>query len=246
VEESSHKKSITFKPEDQNKIVSLKELGFSIKSQLGRPSTLVNASKVTRFTYILRGNILTNEEIEQINNLNEFSAKFKKLNELGVSLEFDKVEHKIFRSNLQTIDFNFDRILSELLLLFYANGTSSENTVPKFTQKIAEKNSIGYDMKINPMMYELIVKKFLTDYAIGMRAAEVWTRNYQATGGYLIVREDGELICYHFYFTKKFEDYLFKNTKFETPDPVKHDFGYIYSEDGIQKIKLNLQVRFIK
>ena len=35
-------------------------------------------------------------------------------------------------------------------------------------------------------MYEMIMKKFLTDYALGMRAAEVWKRNYQATGGYLI------------------------------------------------------------
>jgi type II restriction enzyme len=91
----------------------------------------------------------------------------------------------------------------------------------------------------------MIMKKFLTDYALGMRAAEVWRRNYQAAGGYLIVKDDGELLCYHFYFAKNFEDYLYNNTKLETPDS-RNNFGVIYSEGGTQKMKLNLQIRFIK
>ncbi|WP_262710866.1 HpaII family restriction endonuclease [Flavobacterium franklandianum] len=100
-------------------------------------------------------------------------------------------------------------------------------------------------MTINSSIYQMIMKKFLTDYALGMRAAEVWKRDYQATGGYLIVKDDGELICYHFYFAKNFEDYLFNNTKLETASE-RNGFGKIYSENGQQKIKLNLQIRFIK
>lgn len=91
-----------------------------------------------------------------------------------------------------------------------------------------------------------MMKKFLTDYALGMRAADVWYREYQATGGYLIVREDGEIICYHFYFMKIFEEYIFNNTLLDTPSTSRHDFGHIYQDEGIYKMKLNLQVRFIK
>ena len=40
--------------------------------------------------------------------------------------------------------------------------------------------------------------------------------------------------------------YLFNNTKLDTPDPARHKFGSIYVENGEQKMKLNLQIRFIK
>ncbi|ASY41521.1 hypothetical protein CAV20_05555 [Taylorella equigenitalis] len=42
-----------------------------------------------------------------------------------------------------------------------------------------------------------------------------------------------------------FEDYLLNNTKFETPSTSRHNFGYVYEELGEQRIKLNLQIRFI-
>jgi len=242
---SKLKNDITIQVTDPNTFLS-PELGFSIKSQMGRPSTLLNASGATNFIFLLKGKVLTNVEINQIKSVKEFSDKLRLLNSFGASLVFEKVDNEIFQSNLQTIDYNFDKILSELLVLFYENKSASENTVKKFIESISTRNTIGYNMKINSSIYEMIMKKFLTDYALGMRAAEVWKRNYQATGGYLIVKDDGELICYHFYFTKNFEDYLFNNTKLETPDPDRHKFGDVYIEDGTQKMKLNLQIRFIK
>jgi type II restriction enzyme len=242
---SKLKNDITIQVSDPNTFLS-PALGFSIKSQLGRPSTLLNASKATNFSFLIKGKVLEKNQISQIKNANEFSEKLKLLKSFGARLEFEKVDNEIFQSNLQTIDYNFDRILSEMLVLFYENDVASENTVKKFIATITKKNSIGYNLNINSSMYEMIMKKFLTDYALGMRAAEVWKRNYQATGGYLIVKDDGELICYHFYFTKNFEDYLFNNTKLETPDPDRHKFGEVYLEKGQQKMKLNLQIRFIK
>ncbi len=242
---SKLKNDITIQVTDPNTFLS-PALGFSIKSQMGRPSTLLNASGATNFTFLLKGKSLSKLEIGQVKAVKEFSEKLRLLKSFGASLEFEKVDNEIFQSNLQTIDYNFDKILSEMLVLFYANDVASENTVKKFIESITKKNSIGYNLKINSSMYEMIMKKFLTDYALGMRAAEVWKRNYQATGGYLIVKEDGELICYHFYFTKNFEDYLFNNTKLETPDPERHKFGDVYEEAGKQKMKLNLQIRFIK
>lgn len=242
---SKLKNDITIQVSDPNTFLT-PELGFSIKSQLGRPSTLVNASGATNFTYLIRGKKLTTEEINQIKNEDEFSDKMRLLQNFGSWLEFEKVENDIFLSNLQTIDFNFDKILAEILLLFYTNSIASENTIKKFVESVSRKNTFGYNLNINSTIYEMIMKKFLTDYALGMRAAEVWKRDYQATGGYLIVKRDGDIICYHFYFTKNFEDYLYNNTKLDTPDPNRHNFGDIYLENGIQKMKLNLQIRFIK
>lgn len=241
---SKLKNDITVQIEDLKTIIS-PTLGFSVKSQLGSPSTLVNASDPTNFTYNIAGNHLDLSQITLINEEKNFSKKIKLLHQLGAYLKFEKVEHPIFASNLQTIDFNFDKILAEVILLFYENETRGINTVANFIDIVTERNSIGYDLNVNSSIYQMIMRKFLTDYALGMRAAEVWKRDYQATGGYLIVRNDGELLCYHFYFTKNFEDYLYNNTKLETPDE-RLGYGQIYFENNIPKIKLNLQIRFRK
>ncbi len=242
---SKLKNDVTIQIEDKNTYFA-PSLGFSVKSQLGQPSTLLNASGATNFTYNIEGKILTDYEIKIINNTKKFADKIRILQEFGAFLVFDKVDNEIFKSNLQVIDYNFAFILSEVLLQYYSNNIPSENTVAKFIEKISLENKINYNLDINPSIYELIMKKFLTDYALGMRAAEVWKRNYQATGGYLIVKKDGELVCYHFYFAKSFEDYLYNNTKLETPDPKRYNIGKVYNENNIQKMKLNLQIRFIK
>jgi len=244
-EKAKQKNDITIQIEDPNTFFC-PTLGFSIKSQLGQPATLVNASGATNFTYRIIGEALTDLEIEAMDGRKYFSAKLEFLRSAGAELVFEGVDNQIFKSNLQTVDYHFDKILSEIILMYYSNSNPKANTIANFTSRITEINPSGYDLNINSTMYEMIVKKFLTDYALGMRAAEVWKRDYQATGGYLIVREDGELICYHFYFTKNFEDYLFDNTKLDTPDPDRHKFGKVYLEDGVQKIKLNLQIRFTK
>lgn len=242
---SKLKNDISIQITDPNTFLS-PALGFSIKSQLGRPSTLVNASGATNFTFKVINRELNTNEIKEINNERLFSKKMKLLKSYGADLEFEKVDNPKFESNLQTIDFYFNKILAELLLLFYSNDIPSRNSVKNFIEEITLKNPLEYNLNINSSMYELVMKKFLTDYALGMRASEVWKREYQATGGYLIVREDGELICYHFYFAKNFEDYLYNNTKLETPDPERHNFGFVYEENKLQKMKLNLQIRFIK
>lgn len=241
---SKSKNDITIQIEDSKSLFA-PTLGFSIKSQMGRPSTLVNASRLTNFTYKIIDKFLSDIQIKEFNEYEEFADKFKFLKEIGANIEFESIESDVFKINLQTIDYNFDKFMSEVLLYFYENDIPSENTVANFVNKVKNRNPFGYDLSINFSIYEMIMKRFLSDYALGMRAGDVWKRDIQANGGYLVVRDDGEIICYHFYFVKSFEDYLYNNTKLETPDK-RNDFGFIYEEKGQQKIKLNLQVRFIK
>jgi type II restriction enzyme len=78
-----------------------------------------------------------------------------------------------------------------------------------------------------------------------MMPSKVWGGIYDATWGYLVVKENGEILCYHIYNLNQFEDYLFENTKLETASSTRHDFGILYEENGTINIKLNLQIRFI-
>lgn len=88
-------------------------------------------------------------------------------------------------------------------------------------------------------------KNFLTDTAPGMTPAKPWTGDFQATGGYIIAGEDGEIFCYHIYNHNEFQEYLFKNTRFETASTSRYDFGTVYKKDNKMFMKLNLQIRFI-
>ena len=84
----------------------------------------------------------------------------------------------------------------------------------------------------------------MTDMALGMTATSVWNGLYDATGGYIVVREDGEVLCYHVYDRNEFQDYLLKNTKLETPGSKKHEFGKLYRDKDGLLMKLCLQIRF--
>ena len=90
------------------------------------------------------------------------------------------------------------------------------------------------------------MKKFLCECALGLLPSKVWTGIADATGGYIIVREDGEVLCYHLFNRNEFENYLIENTRFETASTTRHNFGYIFKQNNKFYISLNLQIRFIK
>lgn len=77
-----------------------------------------------------------------------------------------------------------------------------------------------------------------------MTPAKVWSGIYDATGGFLIVKRNGDVLCYHIYNRNQFEDYLFQNTKLDTASSTRHEFGKIYEENGQLYFNLNLQIRF--
>lgn len=246
---SSQKNDIHIEVFDR-KSITKHELGFSIKSQLGSPSTLLNAGETTNFTFKLIGPQLSISEVENFNLFTKYEDKFKFLKDCGVSLKFEEIGNPVFRSNLKTVDSGFDQILAEIVLSYYSKKASSlagdrNSSVSYLTSCLRESNPADYDLYINPDHYDIIVKRFLVEYALGMKAGEVWKRSNEAAGGLLVVNKKGQILCYHFYFQDSFEKYLFSKTKIETPSAPRHNFGYIFMDNGDLKINLNLQIRFI-
>ncbi|MGL2999575.1 HpaII family restriction endonuclease [Flavobacterium sp. RSSB_23] len=220
------------------------ELGFSIKSQLGGASTLLNAGKTTNFIFNINNLNLTQKQIIEINEIetrSKIKDRIEKLCQLGGSLEFKKTESSIFGNNLVLIDSALPKILAESLHLFF---TSTFSTIVELTNQISTKNPLDYNLETNHPFYSYKIKRFLTDVALGMMPSKVWTGELDATGGYLVVKENGEVLCYHIYNRNEFEDYLFTNTKLETASSTRHEFGKIYEDNGKLYFKLNLQIRF--
>lgn len=227
-------------------------LGFSVKSQLGSPSTLFNAVQSSNFIYkIIKGDF-SDEEINRINSLfikrglkslRDLKGRTKEILNKGGIFSFVRVEKPIFSNNLMLIDSLLPEILSDVVLNYYSGNGSLLSDIVNNTKL---KNPLNFDNSNNHEFYSYKVKRFLTDSALGMLPTKVWNGKYDATGGYLVVKEDGDILCYHIYNRNDFENYLLNNTKLETPSSSRHGFGDLYIEKGELYFKLNLQIRFIK
>ena len=221
-------------------------LGFSIKSQLGSPSTLLNAGKTTNFIFKISNLKLTETEIEKINSIDSRSKIMDRINSILQSkgqFDFTNTEKQIFSNNLILIDSKLPEILSQIVYEFYS---SDKSRVADLVENINIKNPLSFDISYDHKFYEYKIKRFLTDIALGMMPSKVWTGQYDATGGYLIVKENEDILCYHIYNKNEFEDYLFNNTKLDTASSSRHDFGSIFEKNSELFFKLNLQIRFIK
>jgi type II restriction enzyme len=220
------------------------QLGFSIKSQVGNDSTILNAGKTTNFIYQILGFKPTEKDIESINEIetkSKIKDRIEEINNLGGKFKFITLENNVFKNNLVLIDSLLPNIVAEIIKTFYTTKLSSTKDL---TEEINLINPLGFDTQFSHTFYDYKIKRFLTDVALGMTPSKVWTGIYDATGGYLIVKENGEVLCYHIYNRNQFEDYLFANTKLETASSTRHDFGKLYQENGQFYFKLNLQIRF--
>lgn len=216
------------------------ELGYSIKSKLGADSTLINSNKdATNFIYRVQG--ITAEQAEEFNSLDRFRQKFDYLKTIGATVSYHKAANEVLHNNLTLLDLGIERIIADSLTHYYSgNG----RTVAEITEQVSTADPLNIASGTDQPMYAYKVKQFLLAFALGVTCSTPWYGNFPANGGYIVVKEDGDIICYHFFDRNDLEDYLFFNTRFETPSTSRHHFGNIYQENGEHFLKLNLQIRF--
>ena len=240
---SSDKTDIHIVLHDQRTKIN-SNMGFSIKSQLGGDSTLLNASGATNFTYRIEGYDFSDEEIETINAIatrTKIIDRIEAIRAKGGELVFDRVDNETFRKNLSMLDTGLAVSVAQLLVeQFNIGGRMFEDLV----KALAETNPLGFDKEDAEEMYIYKLKHLLTSAALGMMPAKKWSGRYDANGGYLVVKKDGEILCYHFYDKNRFEDFLFKNAYLERAKTHRHGYASLYrDEDGQVCFKLNLQIR---
>ena len=134
-------------------------------------------------------------------------------------------------------------IVSEVLLAYYSDKGS---TFPELLQHMEDTDVHVLNFKLSTEDYAYKIKALLNNAALGMVPASAWDGTLRAHGGVIVVREDGEIVCYHLYNAEAFRNYLFNNTRMESPSATRHGYGTVYEGNGEKFIKLNLQVRFIK
>lgn len=220
-------------------------VGFSIKSDIGSPPTLLNAGKNTRIRY--RINNISDNQIKEFNSIDKavvkeyMKARIEKLKSYNLKVEFDKILDSTFEDNLIMIDSSLPHIYAEMILQHYLKISDSIYDCSQIVNILIDENPLKYR---RTDIYKHKFKKLICASALGMTPGKPWDGLDSATGGYIIIKKDGDVLCYHLYNRNFFEEYLLSNTRFDRPSATRYDYGYIYKENNVAYIDLNVQIRF--
>lgn len=217
----------------------IRNVGFSIKSEVGKAPTLLNAGQTTNFIYKVTG--ITAEQAQEINAIDtstKIKDRIKAIKELGGTISYVDMNHQGFKRNLIMVDSSMPQIIGNMLLYYFEEDIKE---CDKLVELAGQRDPLGYG---DAMMYEYKFKKFLCSCALGMKPAKKWDGLDEANGGYIIVKADGEILAYHIYNRNFFEQYLLDNTILERASTSRHEYMRLYEEEGEMFIKFNLQVRF--
>lgn len=216
-----------------------KVIGFSIKSELGMPPTLLNAGKTTNFIYKIKNLDKTHlAKINAIDTTRKIKDRIRAIIDNGGKLVFEGMENSIFNDNLIMIDSQMPSIVAEMLIGYYSEIATE---CAGLFEYISHVNPLSR----NTEFYKHKIKEMLCAVALGMKPATKWDGTDEASGGYIIIRMNGDVLAYHIYNRDAFRSYLLNNTKFESSSSSRHGYGVIYEQNNEILIKLNLQIRFI-
>ena len=213
-----------------------------------KPYALLKSFDATLITYSVLGANFTDEEIKQINNINN-GAKLKKrisaIHSKGAKLVFKDYESEVFKNNLDLIDSALPIILASAVYTYYS--VSKKRSCEDILLEVSDTNPLNSSNKDLPKYYRTKFTKLLEASALGMYPAKPYDDSTDAKG-YIIVKDDGDIVCYHFYDRDMVRKHLFENTCFDTPSATKEnrkEFCNLYkTENGELELQLNFQIRW--
>lgn len=226
----------------QTAIVSV--MGFSIKSKFGHAPTLFNAGSSSQFLYKLSG--CTDDAMTEFNSISDGNGrgwtKCKEyLSEHNISMEFYNTQNPTYSNNLFLVRESMSKIMAWCVKDRLIDSPN-QYEVMETTERMIVANPLNVP---NPSVYyEKSMKDFLMAGFTGMTAAKIWDGREQVNGGYIVVMDDGDVICYHSNDRESFRDYLYRNTHFEYVSADKFAWSRIIKRDGEYYLPLNVSVRF--
>lgn len=219
---------------------SQNKTAYSIKSNFkGSKATLINASEATNFVYRLHN--MNDAMMDEINAINTSTKIIDRINYIGQNcggMEFVGTYRPLTKQNLRRVDSLFPEIISELLKIHYITGKTS---VKEVIEILAANDPFRYE---DDYTYVYKFKKLLTACSLGLDLGKRWNGLEEATGGMIIVQDDGSMITFHLYDRNLYEEFLYNSVKFERASTTKHKFARVEKIDDRYYFKLNFQIRY--
>lgn len=233
-------------------------VGFSCKSEFSAQATLFNASKDnTNFLFRIEGP-MNDALAAEFNSM--FDARGAKqvvatarrmrlLKDRGCSIVFERAVEATARRNLAMVGGRETAaMVAEMLRRYYydGEGASSFSSMSDLVHWLAVNNTCNVeDIGGVEAVYWYQISHLLYAMFTGMRLGSVWSGRSSVNGGYIIARNDGEVLAYHTCIADEFMDFLVQRLALEQPSHGRHLSMCIEKgDDGKYYIKLPLQVRF--
>ena len=226
-------------------------MGFSVKSQFGSPATLFNASPSAPLLYWVAH--CDDALMKEFNALHDargnrgwFACCQPFFDERGLRVSFARARNAgSFERNLLFIREGMLEIVAACVRERFIGGATTSD-VAAITASVAEQNPMRYPPAVAAAVYEKAMKDFLYAAFSGMSATKPWDGIEQVNGGYIVVKPDGDVLCYHANDREEFREYLFRNTVFEYVSAKKYGWSLIEKSDGEYLLPVNFSIRFKK
>lgn len=230
--------------------------GFSIKSKYSNPATLFNAAVASNFVYELKN--INDRQMCEINQFMTRDGKYDKNNRTdymihnNIEVQFSHVkilpqnDHSFFEDNLILVHGNDTiQVVNEILKVhFFKRRYNCKIT--DICDELVLKNPMNVRNPVN--YYPKVIKDLLYASFSGMTASEEWDGRGIVNGGYIVAKDNGDVLVYHTRDGETYKTFLFNNTKIDRPDadPTRCNYAYVYKENSKYYFDLNFQIRFIK
>lgn len=236
-------KARSFSKEDLEATVLDKRIGkdaslkYSIKSSLGSPATLLNASNYTNFLYSITG--LDEKYIDEINSIETRTKLLDRINFItshGGKIKFERIVDQNLEYNLRMIDTLMPEYLANVLLNSYIKGTKDLKDL-----FLASNQFIDEDFALKKL------GDLLEGISFGFFPSIKWDGINNVNGGLVIVKNDGNVIILDLvYYRNEVLKFLIKETKLDSPSSTRYNMLHLEKDLFSDKIyfTLNLQIRY--
>lgn len=230
--------------------------GYSIKAVGQSPATLFNTAPASAFVYKLKN--ATACDMQNINALvtssggKDKGARLEYIKSHGIEMIFqgNKIPagktRSVFADNLDLVRGDMQSVLNHIILTHYMES-GAKNKLTDICEVLIANNPLN---KINPQVfYPKAIKDFLYASFAGMTASAPWDAREVVNGGFIVAKDNGEVLVFHTRDGESFKNFLFHNTKIDRPSSSEkkgYPYAHAYKVGDDYYFDLNFQIRFLK
>ncbi len=249
---SVEKSDIFISARDPRNSIVRENIGFSIKSEFGENPTLFNTAKASAAKYRVDG--MNDQLMDEINAMVDskghasVTGRCSAIRDNGCVLSFIGYERAAragccaFQENLDQINPRLPDVIERMMWNHFMEG-QTEIDIANVTNRIVRENPCN--ISLGESKYPYMIKMFLYSAYCGMTASTLWDGRSNVKGGYITVKETGEVVANYALESESFKNFLFSHCYLDFPstDQGHGDYGRVYKENGEYYFKLNFQIR---
>ena len=249
---SIEKSDIFLDTRDPRSSIVRENIGFSIKCEFGENPTLFNTAKASAVRYKVSGmNDRLMYEINSMVDSKGHASVFKRcqaMRDYGCKLEYvgyemaARAKCEAFKENLDLINPYLPAVIQHILWNHFMEQQTEIDIAP-IMQRIIDENPCN--ITLPETKYPYMMKMFLYSAYCGMTASTIWDGKSTVKGGYITIKNTGEVVANYALESEAFKNFLYTHCYLDFPstDQGHGAYGEVYKYAGEYYFKLNFQIR---